>query len=50
MEHKRVDLPLDASKKHNILERMRKELPECPDLLIGQQPSKTDNLYHRPQP
>jgi predicted dehydrogenase len=37
MDHKRVDLPLDVNRAHNILERMRKELPDCPDLLVGRQ-------------
>ena len=31
MEDIRVDLPLDPEKCEDILERMRKELPECPE-------------------
>lgn len=31
MDHKRIDLPLDLKKPYDMFERMRKELPECPE-------------------
>jgi predicted dehydrogenase len=32
MDKRRVDLPLNTDKRQDIFERMRKELPECPEL------------------
>ena len=31
MDHIRVDLPLDVDKCKDIFQRMRRELPECPE-------------------
>ena len=31
MDHIRVDLPLDPSQCPDMFERMRRELPECPE-------------------
>jgi predicted dehydrogenase len=31
MDHVRVDLPLDATNADNMTDRMRRELPECPE-------------------
>jgi len=32
MDRTRIDLPLDQTKECDVFERMRKELPECPEL------------------
>ena len=32
LDHVRVDLPLDPEKCEDVFQRMRKELPECPEL------------------
>lgn len=34
MDNKRIDLPLNLANRYDMFERMRKELPECPELRL----------------